>query len=104
MPDTELYCCPFCGWWRPARYGIDQRTGEPREVRFDKVDPATAPMYRVQRLSGAGRGSPDAIVKTIDSKGLQELPEEMKQQMREQAHKILDVLGEKKATKRKGVK
>lgn len=94
MPDTELYCCPFCGWWRTVRYGIDQRTGEAREVRFDKVDPATAPMFKVQRLSGAGRGSPDAKIETIKSKGLKDLPEDIKEQMREQCHKILDVLEE----------
>ena len=93
MPDTQLICCPFCGWWRTVRYGIDQ-AGNPREVRFDKVDPAAAPMFKVQRLSGAGRGSPDAKIETIESKGLKDLPENIKEQMREQCHKILDVLEE----------
>lgn len=93
MPDTEAICCPFCGWWRPRPYGIDQ-AGNPREVRFDKVDPATAPMWRKQRLTGAGRGSPNAKVELLDSKGLKDLPEDLKKQMREQCHKILGVLEE----------
>jgi len=51
-------------------------------------------MFKVQRLSGAGRGSPDAKIETIKSKGLKDLPKDIKAQMREQCHKILDVLEE----------
>lgn len=93
MPDTKAICCPFCGWWRPSPYGVD-REGNPREVRFDKVDPATAPMWRKQRLTGAGRGSPNAKVELLESKGLKDLPEDIREQMKEQCHKILDVLEE----------
>lgn len=91
MPDVEGYCCPMCGWWRTLRYGITAE-GEPREVRFDKVDPATAPMWRVQRLSGAGRGSRAAKVETLDMKGLKYMPEDIKAQIQEQCHRILEVL------------
>lgn len=92
MPDTERICCPLCGWWRTKLYGVNQQTGEMREVRFDKVDPAAAPMWRKERLTGAGRGSPKAKIELIDSKRLKDLPEEMKEQIRGQCHRILDVL------------
>ena len=91
MPDTESICCCLCGWWRSVHYGVD-REGNPREVRFDKVDPATAPMWRKQRLRGAGHASHDATIQLIDSKGLAELPEPIKAQIRGQCHRILDVL------------
>jgi hypothetical protein len=93
MPETERIACPLCGWWRTFPiYGVNRQTGEVREVRFDKVDPATAPMWRKERLTGAGRGSPKAKIELIESKGLKDLPEEMKEQIRGQCHKILEVL------------
>ncbi|MGQ9545943.1 MAG: hypothetical protein ACUVTR_02090 [Dehalococcoidia bacterium] len=91
MPDTESICCCLCGWWRPVPFGTDA-SGTPREVRFDKVDPTTAPMWRRQRLSGAGRGSHDAKVETLETKGLKDLPEDIKEQIKAQCHKILEVL------------
>lgn len=94
MPDTERYCCPLCGWWRTSPYGINKQTGEVREVRFDKVDPGKAPMYRLERLHGAGRGSPDAKIELLGTKKLEDLPEELKEQMKTQCHKILDILEE----------
>ncbi len=94
MPDTEYTCCPLCGWWRTSPFGINQKTGEIREVRFDKVDPATAPMWQLRRLRGAGRGSKDAKIETMDSKALTELPEEIKDQIRSQCYRILSVLEE----------
>lgn len=93
MPDTERYCCPMCGWWRTFPYGVDDQ-GNPREIRFDKVDPATAPMWRKAHMSGAGRGSPEAKIEFTDSKKLEELPAELKEQIRNQCHKILEGLGE----------
>lgn len=92
MPDTERIACPMCGWWRPIPYGANRQTGEVREVRFDKVDPATAPMWHRVRMRGAGRGSKDATIEFTDSKTLTELPEEMKEQIRRQCHRILEVL------------
>lgn len=89
---TERIACPMCGWWRTVKFGVDQRTGEPREVRFDKVDVTTAPMWRLEKLRGAGRGSKDAKIELLDSKTLGDLPEEMKEQIRQQCHKILEVL------------
>ena len=92
MPrPTESVCCPLCGWWRSVPYGTD-REGNPREVRFDKVDPAAAPMWRKQRLTGAGRASHDAKIELLSSKSLAELPDNLKVQIREQCHKILKVL------------
>ena len=93
MPDTERICCPLCGWWRTADYGIDQRTGDPREVKFDKVDLDVAPMWRLERLSGAGRGSSAAKINLLDSKKLGELPPELQEQIKGQCLKILEILG-----------
>ena len=91
---TERVACPLCGWWRTITpgYGIDQRTGEPREVRFDKVDVETATLWRVERLSGAGRASKNARIDLMDSRKLRELPAEMKEQIKIQCQKILEVL------------
>ena len=89
--ETERLACPLCGWWRTVPFGIDQQ-GRPREVRFDKVDVANAPMWRLERLSGAGRGSRDAKIELVDSHKLGELPEEIKAQIKEQCHKILEIL------------
>lgn len=94
MP-TERFCCPMCGWWRTSPYGVNRKTGEVRELRFDKVDPATAPMYRLDRLAGAGRGSPKAIVEHLEEKTLSELPEELKEQIRAQSQRILAALEQK---------
>ena len=92
--ETERLACPMCGWWRPVKWGVDQRTGEPREVRFDKVDVANAPMWRLERLTGAGRGSKDAKIELLDSRKLGELPPEIKAQIKSQCHKILEILEE----------
>lgn len=92
MPDTEYICCPLCGWWRSYPYGENKQTGEIREVRFDKVDPATAPMMQRRRLRGAGKSSKKARIETLDSKTLTELPEEIKEQIRTQCHRILGEL------------
>lgn len=92
MPDTEYICCGLCGWWRTSPFGVNQQTGEIREVRFDKVDPATAPMWQKRRLCGAGRGNKNAKIEILDSKTLVELPEEIKDQIRRQCHRILEVL------------
>lgn len=94
MPDTERYCCPMCGWWRTSPYGVNPQTGEIREVRFDKVNLDVAPMWRLERLSGAGRGSRDAKIELINSKKLEDLPEELKEQIKRQCHKILEKLEE----------
>ncbi len=91
---TERIACPMCGWWRTVKWGVDQRTGNPREVRFDKVDVANAALWRLEKLAGAGRGSKDARIELLDSKKLVDLPEETREQIRQQCHKILEVLNE----------
>jgi len=92
--QTERVACPLCGWWRTLDWGIDQRSGEPREVRFDKVDVENAPLWRVERLSGAGRASRNAKIDLVDSRKLGELPSELKEQIRHQCRKILEILEE----------
>ena len=89
---TERYACPLCGWWRTAKYGVDEHTGKPREVRFDKMDVESAVLWRLEELKGAGRGSHDASIKLLATKKLAGLPEEIKDQIRVQCHKILEVL------------
>lgn len=89
---TERLACPLCGWWRTVNFGISQRTGEPREVRFDKVDLETAPMWRLEHLVGAGRGSKDAKIELVDSRKLGGLSPELKSQIRQQCLKILEIL------------
>jgi hypothetical protein len=91
MNETVSICCPMCGWWRPIFYGVDTE-GKRREVRFDKVDPESAPMWRKQSFTGAGRGSKNAKIELLDSKGLKDLPDDIKAQMIEQCHRILEVL------------
>lgn len=93
--QTERIACPLCGWWRTVNFGVSQRTGELREVRFDKVDLETAPMWRLESLRGAGRGSKDAKIELVDSRKLGELPPELKSQIRQQCLKILEILQER---------
>jgi hypothetical protein len=92
MPDTERIACPMCGWWRTLPYGAIKETGEIREVRFDKVDPATAKLYYKSHMTGAGRGSKKAKIELSDGKTLEDLPEAIKEQIRTQCHRILEVL------------
>jgi len=91
---TERIACPMCGWWRTKKYGTDQRTGELRELRFDKVDVANVALWRLEKLAGAGRGSKDAKIELLDSKKLVDLPEDLKDQIKRQCEKILEVLNE----------
>lgn len=89
---VERLACPLCGWVRPVNYGVSQRTGKAREVRFDKIDVEHAPIWRLDRLSGKGRGSKEATIELVDSKTLAELDDGLKEQIRRQCHKILEVL------------
>ena len=89
---VERLACPLCGWIRPLNYGVSKKTGEAREVRFDKIDVEHAPIWRLDRLSGKGRGSKEATIELVDSKTLAELPDELKDQIKRQCHKILEVL------------
>ena len=88
----ERLACPMCGWIRTVNFGISRRTGEPREVRFDKMDVESAPIWRLDRLSGKGRGSKEATIELVDSKTLAQLPGELQEQVRRQCHKILAIL------------
>jgi len=89
---VERLACPMCGWIRTVYYGTSQRTGEPREVRFDRIDVERAPIWRLDRFSGKGRGSRDATIELVDSKTLEELPGELKEQIRRQCLKILEII------------
>jgi len=94
---VERLACPMCGWIRTVSAGEYKRTtsyhkaGEPREVRFD-VDVKYAPIWRLDRLSGKGRGSKEATIELVDSKTLAELPAELQEQIRRQCQKILAAL------------
>jgi len=89
--ESERIQCPMCGWIRTAKYGIG-KNGLPREVRFDKVDPSQVLVRRREKLSGAGRKSHNARIELVDAKKLWELDEESKEQIRNQARKILELL------------
>ena len=89
---VERLACPMCGWVRTVNYGVSQRTGEPREVRFDKMDVESAPIWRLDRLTGKGRGSREATIELVDSKTLAELPAELKEQIKSQCEKILAII------------
>ena len=90
---SDRMACVMCGWWRTVSYGVSQKTGLPREVRFDKVDPSTATVWRRERLRGAGRGQHGASIEVVQSKTLRELDPDIKEQIRSQCKKILEILG-----------
>lgn len=85
MGEMEYYSCPMCGWTRPLKYGG-------REVSFTKVDPAKVKCWQLRNLSGAGKGSKDARITMIDSQTLSELPQELKNEVKKQAERILQAL------------
>lgn len=89
---SERIACPMCGWIRTLKYGKDEQTGEPREVRFDKMDVENAPILRLERLIGRGRASKEAVIELVDSKKLSELPDEYKEQIKIQCNRILENL------------
>ena len=89
---VERIACPMCGWIRQKSYGISKRTGEPREVRFDKMNLDTAPILRLERMSGRGKKSKDAQIELVDSHTLAQLPDDIKQQIVSQCKKILSIL------------
>lgn len=91
MTDSERVACPLCGWWRTLDFGTTA-AGTPREVRFDKVDPASSPVWRLERLRGHGRERGKSIIELLEARGLLELDSNLKKQIQQQCHKILDVL------------
>jgi len=94
---VERLACPMCGWIRTVSAREYKRTtpyhkaGEPREVRFD-IDVEHAPIWRLDRLTGRGRGSKEATIELVDSKTLAELDEDLKEQIKHQCQKILAAL------------
>lgn len=92
---AERLACPMCGWLRPVKWGVSKRTGEARVVRFDKMDLINAPLWRLEKLTSAGRGSPKATIELVDSKTLIELPGDIKLQIIGQCQAILKILKSK---------
>jgi len=91
MAKMEYLQCPLCGWRRPIKYGIKQRNaGEPREVRFDKIDVENVKVWQLYELTSEGRGM--GKMERVDYKLLQELPEDLKNQIKKQCEKILKTL------------
>ena len=89
---VERLGCPMCGWLRPVKYGVSQRTGKAREVRFDKMDLSKAALWRLERMTPAGRGSHNASIELVDSKTLVDLPDDIKLQIISQCQAILKIL------------
>jgi len=89
--DSTRVACPLCGWWRTLDFG-NYASGEPREVRFDKFNPATALLLRVERLQGHGQEKGKSEIQLIDAKGILGLDPRLINQIVLQCHRILDVL------------
>ena len=85
MGEMEYQSCPFCAWTRPLSYGG-------RVVSFNKVDLAKVRVWQLRNLSGAGKGSKGAKITMIDSQTLSQLPDNLKQDIKNQAYKILQAL------------
>lgn len=93
--EVIYWQCPMCGWTRPEKYGIKQRNaGAKRDVRFDKIDVEEVKVWQLRELHGAGRGSQEAKIELIDYKTLDILPDEQKQQIKNQCEKILQKIKE----------
>ena len=89
--DSIRVACPLCGWWRTLDFGINA-DGTPREVRFDKVNPATSLLLRVEHLQGHGREQGKSEILLVDAKGILGIDPKFLHQIRTQCHKILDVI------------
>ncbi len=89
---VERLACPLCGWIRPIKYGVSKRTGQVREVRFDKMDLIHAPLWRLEKMTSAGRGSPKATIELVDSKSLISLDNDIKLQIISSCQGILKIL------------
>ena len=89
---VERLQCPMCGWIRPVKFGVSSRTVEARVVRFDKMDLINARLWRLEKLTSAGRGSPKATIELVDSKTLIDLPGDIKLQIISQCQEILKIL------------
>ncbi len=96
--NNERLACPMCGLWRTVHYGEDRVTGKPREVRFDRMDVENAPLYRVEQLHGAGKGSKEAKIETLEKRTLRELSPELKAQIQLQCERILKILKEEQTS------
>jgi hypothetical protein len=96
--DSTRIACPLCGWWRTLDFGIDA-SGKQREVRFDKVNPATSILLRVERLHGHGREKGASEIQLIDAKGINGLDLKLIRQIQTQCHRILDVIEGRTAAK-----
>lgn len=78
--------CPFCAWYR---YTKD-------EPQFDKVDSAKVNILSKRIFHGSlkGSGKRGGHIEVVDGIKLKRLPERYKEQIRNQARKILAELGE----------
>jgi len=75
----EYLQCPMCGWIRPRIYS--------REVRFDKVDTTKVMVWQMKEMGGYKSG-----FKLVDHKTMKDLPNNLKDQIRTQAERILEEL------------
>lgn len=99
--EVEIYGCPFCGWnhskkqsrKRPERGGKALTPEQTTGFSFSKIDPNKVLVYQRRRMSGAGRRSPNASIETLEALHLADLPDDLKDEIRQQARIILDILG-----------
>lgn len=101
MAEMEYKTCPFCAWTRPIKYGIKKRNGGTwREVKFDKVDPGKVKILETRELSHP-TGQKAGSIKTVDYTLLKDLPEELKNQIKNQCNKILKIISESEKSSQK---
>jgi len=86
--------CPLCGWTRPKPYGFSVKKMEERSPEFAKMVVATTPVWQMREMRGAGRGSKNAVIRTVETKTLRELPAELKAQIKAQCEAILAELSQ----------
>jgi len=56
------------------------------------MDVENTPILRIERLTGRGQASKQAVIELVDSKKLSELPDEYKEQIKIQCKRILENL------------
>ena len=99
MADNRWVVCPLCALNRKLiKSGLESKkpiSEVKGAVRFDKVDPETAPFIDIRDVSG-GRGSGFPRIDYMTLAHVKDDPEykDLIAQIRAQCHKILEVIGE----------
>ncbi len=98
MKETIQLQCPCCGWVHPTSHtlpSIKRRAEhhEFREFRFANIDPAEVFVVRRVRMGGREKGSKRGKVEFLGGLKLGELPGDLKEEIRGQCRRILELVG-----------